>query len=101
MKTIVFQFLGGPWDGRTLHTDSTEREETLLATACYETSHHGTIGGECLGLLADEETFARRHNWAGAPEDDVPENHGYVVEERCETETEITIKFIHRPTGNG
>jgi len=99
MKRIVLGFAGGPWDGRTLRTDSADGEEMLLATACYETSHHGAIGEECVGLLADEETFARRHAWPGATEGVMREDHHYVVSERCETETEIIIRFKHRAMG--
>lgn len=59
MKPIILKFVGGPWDGKTLRSDSTDQEEVWLAAACYETSHHGTIGADCVAL-SDRTTSGRR-----------------------------------------
>jgi hypothetical protein len=101
MKPVVLQFVKGGWDGRRLRTDSPDREEALLATACYEMSHHGAIGQECAGLLADEETFAQKHGWATGTEGDLQRHHRYIVFERCETVTETVVKLRYQPDDAG
>ena len=99
-KPIVLQFVGGYWDGKSLRTDSADQEEVLLATACYEMSHHGAIGAECAGLSDDAVTFARIHRWAAPNEGGFDEAHRYLVTERCETESEIVVKLRHAPAGD-
>jgi len=97
MKTIALEFAGGYWDGRTLRTDSPDDEEQLLAAACYEMSHHGVIGGECVELSFDAVGFCRRHSWVAAEGASFCGDHRYLVTERRETETEIVITFKYRP----
>ena len=95
MKPIVLEFVGGYWDGKTLRTDSTDQQELLLVAECYEMSHHGAIGQECIGLSGDAPTFARSHGWE-APEDaSLHGDHRYFVSERRETRTEIRVRFEH------
>ncbi len=100
MKPVILTFLGGYWDGKSLRTDSAEREESLLAAACYELSHHGTIGAECAGISDDAVTFARIHGWAAAEEGSFHGPHRYVVGMRYESDTEIVITFRHVPSLN-
>ena len=97
MKLIVLEFVGGYWDGKTLRTDSSDYEEQLLAAACYEMSHHGAIGGECVELSYDVVGFCRRHGWVGAEEASFCGDHRYLVTERRETKTEIVITFKYHP----
>ena len=93
MKAIIIEFIEGPWHGRALRTDSTDREEVWLAAAYYEMSHHGAIGERCDGLCCDAVNFARRHGWL-ANEDDTPrEGDHYLVAERRETEMKIHVSF--------
>ncbi len=98
MKPIVLEFVGGYWDGKTLRTDSADGEEPLLAAACYEMSHHGAIGSECVELSFDAAGFSQRHGWTTAEEDVFRGNRRYFVTERRETETEIVITFKYDPT---
>ena len=97
MKPIVLEFVGGYWDGKTLRTDSPEQEEEFLAAGCYEMSHHGAIGQECVGLSEDAVTFARKHDWEAAKEASLCGDHRYLVAERRETETEIVVTFKYHP----
>ena len=97
MKPTVFEFAGGPWDGKTLRTDATEYEEQLLAAEYYEMSHHGAIGSECPALSYDAVGFARRHGWVLAGKTSSGRDHHYLVTERRETETELTVTFKWRP----
>jgi hypothetical protein len=97
MKPIVLEFVGGYWDGKTLRTDSRDREEQLLATGCYEMSHHGAIGGECVGLSDAAVNFARSHGWEAEKEASLRGDHRYSVTEYRETETELIVKFKHNP----
>jgi hypothetical protein len=94
-KPIVLEFVGGSWDGNTLRSDSSDQEEQFLAAGCYEMSHHGAIGEECVGLSDDAVTFARRHGWKAAEEAPLCGDHRYLVVERRETETEIIVTFLH------
>ena len=94
MKAIVLKFVGGYWDGKSLRSDSPDLEETFLAAGCYEMSHHGSIGGECLGLSDAAVAFARTHEWDAAREADLcGDDHRYVAIERLETEAEIVVTF--------
>lgn len=95
MKPIIAEFVGGPLNENTLRTDSGDREEVWLANAYYEMSHHGTIGGKCVGLSCDAEDFARRHGGVAAKELSLCQ--GYVVTERRETEVEIFVTFKSYP----
>ena len=97
MKPMVLEFVGGYWDGKTLRTDSPDYEEQLLAAGCYEMSHHGAIGGECVELSYDAVGFARRHGWLAAEEASLCGDHRYLVAERRETETEIVVTFKYHP----
>jgi len=99
MKPTVLKFVGGHWDGKTLRTDATDYEEQLLAAECYEMSHHGAIGRECIGLSSDAAGFARRHGWVAAEQAGSGRDHRYLVAERRETETELTVTFQYRPMG--
>ncbi len=96
---IVLEFVGGYWDGKTLRTDSSDYEEQLLGAGCYETSHHGAIGGECAVLSCDVVSYARRHGWQAAEEASLCGDHQYLVAERRETEAEIVITFKYHPKG--
>ena len=95
MKPIIAEFVGGPLDGNTLRTDSGDREEVWLATAYYEMSHHGAIGGKCGGLSCDAAGFVRRHGGVVAKKLSVCQ--GYLVTERRETELEIFLTFKSDP----
>ena len=97
MKPMVLEFVGGYWDGKTLRTDSSDYEEQLLVAGCYEMSHHGAIGGECVELSCDAVRFARRHGWLAAEEASLCGDHRYSVAERRETETEIVVTFKYHP----
>lgn len=96
MKPLVLEFIGGHWDGRILRTDSSDYEEQLLAAACYEMSHHGAVGGGCVGLANDAGSFARRHGWAVADDAVSWEGDRYSVAEHRETETEIILTVCQR-----
>jgi hypothetical protein len=93
MKPIILEFVGGYWGGKTLRTDSPDQEEQLLASGCYEMSHHGAIGAACIGLSGDAMTFARHHGWEASNEASLCGAHRYSVTEFRETETEIVITF--------
>jgi hypothetical protein len=97
MKPIVLEFVGGYWNGKTLRTDSPDREEQFLASGCYEMSHHGAIGGQCVGLSDAAVNFARGHDWKAPNEARLHGDHRYLVTEFRETETELTVKFKHDP----
>ncbi|MCL4205799.1 MAG: L-aspartate oxidase [Pirellulaceae bacterium] len=96
-KTITLEFAGGYWEGKTLHTDSADQEESLLASACYEMAHHGTIGAECVGLSDDAVTYARLHGWPEAADAGLQGAHRYRVVEHRETEQEIVVKLQFQP----
>ena len=94
MKPIVLKFVGGYWDGRSLRSDSPDRQEVFLAAGCYEMSHHGAVGGECLGLSDGAVAFAQSHGWNAAKEAGLcGGDHRYVATERLETEAEIVVTF--------
>ena len=97
MKPVILKFVGGYWGGKTLRTDSLDQEEQFLAAGCYEMSHHGAIGGECVGLSDDAMTFARSHGWEKAKEAGLRGDHRYLVTEFRETETEIVVTFKYDP----
>jgi hypothetical protein len=97
MKPIVLEFVGGYWDGKILRTDSRDFEEQLLANACYERSHQGAIGGECVGLSGDAVAFAERHDWIAPEEAILSGDHRYLVSEFRETENEIVVTFRFDP----
>jgi hypothetical protein len=101
MKPVILHFEDGFWDGRTLRTDSPDREEAFLACGCYEMSHHGTVGAEVAGLSTDAIAFAQHHGWNAARDAGLSGAHRYVVREHRETETEVVISFrldpIHHP----
>lgn len=97
MKPVVLVFVGGYWNGKTLRTDSPDREEQFLASGCYEMSHHGAIGGECVGLSDAAVNFARTHGWEAEKEASLRGDHRYLVTEFRETETERIVKFKHNP----
>ena len=97
MKPILLEFVGGYWDGKTLRTDSADDEEPLLAAACYEMSHHGAVGSECVELSLDAVGFSRRHGWTATQEAVFCKHRRYFVAERRETETEIVITFKYDP----
>ena len=99
MKPIILEFVGGYWDGKTLRTDSTDSEEALLAAACFETSHHGAIGGQCTGLSDDAVNYARIHGWTTPGEGGLQGGHRYLVTERRETESEMLVKLRYAPIG--
>ncbi len=98
MKAITFEFVGGPWEGQTLRTDSSDQEEAWLAAACYETSHHGAIGERCVEFACDAAGFARRHGWLGIEEGSLRGGRRYSVAVRRETKTEIVVTFEFEPT---
>lgn len=91
--SIILEFAGGYWDGRSLCTDSEDLEESLLARACYEMAHRGAIGAQCSGMSDEAVLFARLHGWARAKEAGLHGDHCYRVAERRETEREIVVKF--------
>jgi hypothetical protein len=97
MKPIVLEFEGGYWDGRSLSTGSSDQEEALLATACYEISHHGAVGAECAALSGDAVTFARIHGWPNSREGTFCGDHRYRVTEHKETEDEIIVRLRQVP----
>jgi hypothetical protein len=97
MKSIVLEFIGGYWDGKSLRSDSRDREEMFLATGCYEMCHHGSIGAECVGLSDGAVAFARSHGWEAARDAVLSGDHRYLVSQRRETETEIVVTFKHDP----
>jgi hypothetical protein len=97
MKRITLEFVGGPWDGKALCTDSADREEVWLAAACYETSHHGAIGGRWPGPSGDAAVFARRHGWPATDQSHGRGGHRYLVSERRETEEALVVTFEYRP----
>lgn len=99
MKPILVEFVGGPLDGKTLCTDSSDREEMWLATACYEMSHHGAIGEEC-GPLCDATDFAQRHGWLAAKTIYLHDQTRYLVAERRETKSGVFITFEFDPLTN-
>jgi hypothetical protein len=92
-KPIVLEFVGGYWDGKSLRTDSSDDQEAFLAAGCYEMSHRGAIGHECVGLSDDAVWFAQQHGWKAAEEAGLRGSHHYLVSERRETEKEIVITF--------
>jgi hypothetical protein len=100
VKPVVLEFVGGNWDGRSLSTDSDDQQEALLAAACYEICHHGSIGEECAGLSNDAVTFARTHGWAVPKEARWHGIHHYLVTERRETQKEIVVKLSHTPAAS-
>ena len=79
MKPIILEFSGGYWDGTALRTDAADQEEALLATACYELSHHGAIGAECGALSSDAVTYARIHHRARPQEGTLGGHHRYRI----------------------
>ena len=95
MKPIVLEFVGGYWDGKSLRNDSPDQEEEFLTAGCYEMSHHGAIGAECVGLSEDAVIFARKHGWEAARDTPWCGDHRYLVTERRETEKEIIITFTY------
>ena len=97
MRSVVLEFVGGYWEGRSLRTDSADQEEALLAAACYEASHHGAIGGECAALSDDAVMYARIHGWQESKDGNFRGTHRYLVTERRETESEIVVQFRHLP----
>lgn len=97
MKPVVLLFVGGYWNGKTLRTDSSDREEQFLASGIYEMSHHGAIGGECVGLSDAAVNFARSHGWKAEKDATLWGDHRYLVTEFRETETERIVKFKHDP----
>lgn len=97
MKPLVLRFVGGDWDGKTLRTDSPDYEEQLLASGCYEISHHGAVGGVCAALSNDALRFAKGHGWVTFDEDSAWKDNPYSVVEHRETETEITVTFKFHP----
>jgi len=44
MKPIIFEFIGGSWDGMNLHSDSLDPVEVVFAKTCYVETHGGTLG---------------------------------------------------------
>ena len=97
MKPVVLTFVGGYWDGKTLKMDSRDQEESLLAAACYEMTHHGRLGEECVGLSEDAITYARVHGWPTPEEGGLQGNHRYMVTERRETLDQIVITLSEVP----
>ena len=97
MKPIILKFIGGYWDGRSLRSDSADQEELFLAVGCYEMSHHGSIGGQCVGLSDSAVALAQSHGWDAAKEAGLCGDHRYCVCQRRETESEIEITFKHNP----
>ena len=100
MKPVVLTFVGGYWNGKSLKMDSDDKEESLLAAACYEMTHHGSPGEECTGLSEDAVTFARVHGWATPEEGGLQGDHRYMVTERRETLSEIVITLSEVPDTN-
>ena len=98
MRSRVLEFVGGPLGGRTLRSNSSDDEERLLVAACYEMSHAGAIGGNCVELFYDAVEFCRTHGWATGDEPAVYADHRYIVAERTENEMEVVVKFEYRPT---
>jgi hypothetical protein len=97
MKPVVLTFVGGYWDGKMLKMDSRDQEESLLAAACYEMTHHGRLGEECVGLSEDAITYARVHGWPTPEEGGLQGNHRYMVTERRETLDQIVITLSEVP----
>ncbi len=95
MKPIVLKFVGGDWDGRSMRSDSSDQEEVFLAIGCYEMSHHGSVGSECVGLSDEAVAFARHHGWEAAKEANPEGGHRYRVCEYRETEAEIIVTLKH------
>jgi len=85
-----------------LRSDSTDQEEVWLAAACYEASHHGTIGADCVALSGDAVMYAQRHSWPAAKQRSLHGDHRYLVTERREREeeshTEIAVTFKYHAT---
>lgn len=96
MRRIILRFNGGYWDGRKLCSDASDQEESLFATACYEMTHHGSIGEQCPGLSDDAVTFARIHGWQGPQDATMYGDHSYMVTERHETKDEIIITLTRK-----
>jgi hypothetical protein len=99
MKPVRLMFQGGYWDGKSLQVDSADQEESLLATACYEMTHHGTLGAECTGLSEDAIIYARVHGWPTPEQGSLQGDHRYQVTERRETLSEIVITLSEVPDG--
>jgi hypothetical protein len=93
MRPVVLEFIGGAWDGKCLRTDSSDREEALLAAECYEMSHHGLVGATCAGFSVDAAAYARDHFWPLQDGVSWHEQYRYRVVERHETENEIVVLF--------
>jgi hypothetical protein len=92
-RMISLEFVGGPWDGQTLHTDSTDQVEMWLANACYAISHHGAIGERCVEVTCDLLDFAQRHGWLAAETVSPLQAEAYFVAAHRETETEVVVTF--------
>lgn len=106
MKPVIMKFVGGRWDGRLLRSDSEDPEEAFLAAGCYEMSHHGSVGAECVGVSEEAAAFARHHGWEAAREAkqlEVRQQRGerYVVSERRETGEEISVTLTVRGPREG
>jgi hypothetical protein len=97
MKPVVLTFVGGYWDGKSLRMESSDQEESLLAAACYEMTHHGRLGEECVGLSDDAVTYARVHGWPTPEEGGLQGDHRYRVTERRETMEQIVITLSEVP----
>jgi hypothetical protein len=100
MRSVALKFVGGSWDGKTLRTDSSDREEALLAAACYESSHHGAIGEACAALSEYAARFSRIHGWAASKGGSWQGADRYQVTEHCETEKQIVVKLTHLTVEN-
>lgn len=90
---IVFQFTGGPLDGKTVESEWGEQDE---AGRYYALTHHGRIGQRfsvasqyAIDILAEEQLQdERRHQF---------QKHMYEVTDRVEVEDEVIVSVEYVP----
>lgn len=93
MTRIIFEFLGGPSDGKSVHGilgDAGEAERYYLFT------NHGTVGQRL--KMASEyavETLAHEQRKAEGPPHFQP--HYYAVTERLEDGDEVWVRAVYQP----
>jgi hypothetical protein len=95
MTRIIFEFLGGPNDGKSVHGtlgDGGDAERYYLFT------NHGTIGHR-LKVASDYAVQTLTHEELKVEEPHHFQRHYYVVTERLEDGSEVWVRATYQPGG--
>jgi hypothetical protein len=90
MPDVVFQLVGGPWDGQTLATNSADEANACFAQALYAIS--GGRCGACIPLVAPAGKPKSNHHKAPLS---TPPSHEYRIDRSEASDGRLLVVARH------